>query len=87
MPHIRDTVAWLSVASFAAVFAAVSIVAHAGAQCGTPHIVLASVDLLPIAVVLGAGVLTWLLGNRRPRLEPARPRKPEPARGRRSRQR
>ena len=32
--------------------------------------------MLPVAVVLGAGVLAWLLGNRRPRLKPAPTRKP-----------
>jgi hypothetical protein len=36
--------------------------------------------MLPVAVVLGAGVLAWLLGNRRPRPAPAR--KPESKDGR-----
>jgi len=61
--------------------------AHAAtgpAQFGMHH-ALAHYDLLPIAVVLGTGVLTWLLGNRRPRLEPARPRKPEQRTDRRNR--
>ena len=33
--------------------------------------------MLPVAVVLGAGVLAWLLGNRRPRPAVAPARKPE----------
>jgi hypothetical protein len=53
---------------------------HAADVCQASRVVLAGADLLPVAVVLGAGVLTWLLGNRRPRLQPAPHRKPAPSR-------
>ena len=49
----------------------------AAAELGARSVALAAPDVLPIAVVLGAGVLTWLLGNRRPRLQPAPARKPK----------
>jgi hypothetical protein len=71
----------------AAALTVVPAFAHTGAESPVPHLVLAYADMLPIAVVLGAGVLTWLLGNRRPRLQPARPRKPEDTKGRRTRDR
>lgn len=46
------------------------------AALGIGHSLLAPTDMLPIAVVLGAGVLAWLLGNRRPRVQPAPARRP-----------
>lgn len=94
MPHIAQFVlmqsgpvaAVVAFAAFAGSFVATSpaFASTLGWPAGSRAIVLAHADVLPIAVVLGAGVLAWLLGHRRPRLEPARARKPEPRKGRRA---
>jgi len=80
MQRILNLPAASTAASLGAiVLTAVPAFAHPSAELG----ILAHADVLPIAIILGAGVLTWLLGNRRPQLEPARPRKPEPTKRRR----
>jgi len=68
MSYAPSTVSWVSLAG-------VLGVPHAGRgamELGSPHLLVAYADVLPIAIILGAGALVWLLGNRKPRLQPVR---------------
>jgi len=74
------TLAFLAFAAIVAPRAAFAHPGHAfGAGFGLVHYLIdpSHGGMLPVAVVLGAGVLAWLLGNRRPQLRPARTTKPK----------
>ena len=72
----------LAVLTFMALIAPRAAFAHPGhgfgGVFGPVHYLLdpSHGGMLPVAIVLGAGALVWLLGNRRPRLRPA-PVKPK----------